>query len=556
MSWLMRRSSWTLGYAKLHSVGWVSDHSPLGNPTIELGSETRKAPNMSADQVAVQEFLRTHASSGPSTADEVVQTHAALIFLHKTEALKIKRAVRYDYLDTTTLDLRERLLRRELELNTAGAPGLYRDVVAVTRERDGTLALGGAGVPIEWVLRMERFPATAELSTMAERGQIDAALADTLGREVSRYHANAPRREALGAILIEEIIDELWRVFVGMEKELGADQTRRFIEASHAAHHCLGKLLNDRTQAGWVRRCHGDLHLRNFVMWQGLPTPFDALEFDERLGTCDVLYDLAFLLIDLSHRSLNRIAHGVFDSYMAAARAESHLAALAALPLFAAIRSAILAMVEVQTARFRDDPGPLIRDASRYLAEAIEHLKPRPVFLVAIGGLSGSGKTTVANLMAPGLGAYPGALHLSSDRERKAQFGVAPETHLPADAYRPRVSQRVYDALRQKARLALHAGHSVILDAVHNAAEDRRLAEQVATDIGCRFLGLWLEADTDVRIARLDQRRPGASDADAEIARRQASLDTGEIKWTRLGTSASPGDTVAMALKALALPAA
>lgn len=486
------------------------------------------------DQSAAVAFLKANATCGSSIAHDVIQTHAALIFLHNTEALKIKRAVRYDYLDFSTLDQRKKMLQREIDLNSDAAPGLYHDVVALTQEADGGLALDGAGPVVEWVLRMTRFPADAELSSLADAGLIDNRLSESLGQSIADYHRNAPRRTEDGRVLIREIIEELGREMGAMHPQLDAATVEAFLQGSDKELVRVDGLLKARTQAGWIRRCHGDLHLRNLVMWQGVPTPFDALEFDERLGTCDVLYDLAFLLMDLSHWKLDAAANLVMNAYLFHSKTDDHYAGLAALPLYLAIRAGIRAMVDVQTAAVSSDNPDLIADAQSFLNLALAFLKPSAPRLFAIGGLSGSGKTTVARQVAPIVGAFPGAVHLRSDLERKAYFDVPPFEKLPASAYRTEVSDKIYQIMRSKARLALAAGHAVILDAVHATPDEREMAEAIATDAGCAFTGIWLDADTALRVARVGKRGQDASDADTDVGLRQDNLQVGDMKWHRL----------------------
>lgn len=265
---------------------------------------------MQEDVIAFLSSSGAHPGGGPV---DVVQTHGALIFLAGDVALKIKRAVRYDYMDLSTLELREAMLHRELELNKPVAPKIYHDVVPVTRAADGSLALKGKGDPVEWVLRMWRFPAKDELSVVADAGGIDDGLANDLGKAVFSYHSQTPQRCRDGAGLIRNILDELDRVFADMKAPLGAELIDQFHRESRAVLARAAPFLQERTNAGHVRRCHGDLHLRNLVLLDGKPVPFDALEFDEELGTCDVLYDLAFLIMDLQHRHLvRRVA--IFDS--------------------------------------------------------------------------------------------------------------------------------------------------------------------------------------------------------------------------------------------------
>ncbi len=492
-------------------------------------------------QAAVVSFL---AGLGPS---QTIETHGAIVVLLPDEALKIKRAVRYDYLDFSTLELRHRMLERELELNAPAAPGLYRDVVPITLEADGSLAISGSGTVAEWVLRMARFPAEAELSHLADIGKIDDALATELGQAIAAYHAQNPVRDEDGAALIAEILDELETVFSTMRAELGPAAVDQILIELRAEHEVQAPLLRQRSAAGWVRRCHGDLHLHNIVMWEGKPALFDALEFDERLGTCDVLYDLAFLLMDLAHRGLGRAANRVLNTYLFDSGSDDQIDGLAALPLFLAVRAAIRAMVDVQTARFSKAPDPLIREARGFLSQASRFLSPPPPQLIAIGGLSGTGKTTLANALAHRFGAFPGAFHIRSDLERKAHFGVPPMTRLPQAAYAPDISAAIYSRMEAKTERALRAGHAVLLDAVHGSPEERDMPEQLARRLNCPFSGIWLEAETETRVARVTDRRGDASDADARVAARQSSEQTGPISWTRLS---SAGDLAPLVTKA------
>ncbi|MGD9418925.1 MAG: AAA family ATPase [Verrucomicrobiota bacterium JB025] len=503
-------------------------------------------------QAEVVAFLKDPATHDTSDAVEVVETHAAHVFLAGGDAYKIKRAVRYDYLDYSMLPMRRAALERELELNGRAAPGIYRDVVAITRDGDGRLRIGGAGEPVEWVLRMARFRAEDELANVAERGALDVAMAETLGESVARYHAMAAvRRGKPGSVLIGQILDELEREFAGLSAELPADDTNGFLGAARARLARDAGLLDARTAAGRVRRCHGDLHLRNFVLIDGAPVPFDALEFDEELGTCDVLYDLAFLLMDLRHRGLGGAANAALNAYLRTTDREAELAGLRVLPMFIGVRAAISAMVAVQTARARGSDAGKLADGRQFLADARAALAPVAPALVAIGGMSGAGKTTLARALAPDAGAVPGAVHLRSDVERKAMLGVAPTARLPDAAYAPEVSARVYERLVKFAGIALRAGHAVVADAVYLRPEDRRAIAEVARACDAGFSGLWLDAGEDVLVARVDARRGDASDADARVVRLQRDHAPDRLDWQRIDASGPVSRTIGLARAAL-----
>ncbi|UWQ85690.1 bifunctional aminoglycoside phosphotransferase/ATP-binding protein [Leisingera caerulea] len=487
-------------------------------------------------------FLSSPSAYGSDGPVEVVTTHSAHVFLTGGLAFKIKRAVRYSYLDFSSLDSRKAVLERELALNAPAAPEIYDRVVAVTRDASGGLALDGAGAPVEYVLRMHRFPREAELSRIADAGGLTVDLAARLGSAVAAYHADAERRGADGAVLIREIIDELREAFDGMEPVLGRGRVAAFLDRTEQVFAQAAPRLTERSDAGYVRRCHGDLHLRNLVMINGRPVPFDALEFDERLGTCDVFYDFGFLLMDLLHRGAAAQANAALNSYLQAA---GDYGGLAALPLFMALRAAIRAMVTVQ-GMAGSGSDEAAGDARNYLDLAADCLAAAPPRLVAVGGLSGTGKTTVAARVAPLLRPAPGAVHLRSDVERKALFGAAPLDRLPAEGYGPDVTAKVYARLLDLAEQALRAGHSVIVDATFLEAGYRKQALALAARLGVPFDGIWLHADPAVLEQRIAARTGDASDADADVLHAQLKRSADPAGWTRIACGGEAGQVAGL----------
>jgi uncharacterized protein len=500
-------------------------------------------------QAGVIAFLEDPASHGIGEAVEVVTTHSAHVFLAGDRAYKIKRAVKYNYLDFTALETRRKIIKRELELNAPGAPMIYDRVVAITRDATGGLTFDGPGEAVEYALAMQRFAREDELHRIAEAGGLSVAIAEALGAVVADLHAAAPRRDVDGAALIGEILDELAEAFAGMEDVLGTGRLASFLERARAEFDTTGSLLATRAQQGFVRRCHGDSHLKNIVMIDGGPVLFDALEFDERLGTTDVFYDFAFLLMDLLHRGLPQQANAALNRLLARS---GDLEGLATLPLFLAVRAAIRAMVAVQTMADRAPDG-LARDARAYLDHALAFLAPPPARLLAIGGVSGSGKTTIAARLAPRLGPAPGAVHIRSDFERKAMFEVDPRVPLPPEAYRPELNRKVYDRMLAKAETALAAGHAAILDATFLDVGEREAAEALAEAQGVRFDGLWLSADAATLEARVAARRGDASDADVTVLHAQLARAPEAGGWAGIDARGAPEEVAARAALALGL---
>ncbi|SNR84869.1 AAA family ATPase [Puniceibacterium sediminis] len=492
------------------------------------------------DQSEAIRFLQDGAGRGAPA--QRIDTHGAMIFLIGQEALKIKRAVKYDYMDLSTVEKRHAMLEREFELNRGTAPSIYKSVLPLVRAPDGTVTMGGSGDILEWILCMNRFPQEAELTQIAQDRGIGDDLAQALGTAVADYHETTPVKRLNAYSLIGEILDELDRVFAAMNMALGGDP-EAFIAQSRQIWADRANDLAQRSREGHVRRCHGDLHLRNIVMIDGVPTPFDALEFDERLGTCDTLYDLAFLLMDLDHLGMTHAANLVLNAYLARRSLDLSESGLSLLPLYLSLRAAIRAMVEVQTSAVASLGNDNKRDARAYLTQALAYLEPTAPTLVAIGGYSGTGKTTIARAISHQIGNSPGAIHIRSDVLRKRLLHRDPLDRLGNEGYTPGITDRTYDAIRRQARQVLDQGHSAILDAVHGDPEARHAAEAVAKASGCDFIGIWLESSTQTRLSRVTSRKPDASDADAAVVNKQAVADPGPINWHRVDTD-QPMDAV------------
>lgn len=466
-------------------------------------------------------FLEAGGIGGPV---ERIETHAAIIFLAGDRAFKLKRAVRYSFLDFSTLARRRAALEAELRLNRRTAPGLYKRLVPVTMGPDGELELGGSGDIVEWLLEMVRFPAEARLDAVASRGALDHRSAERLGATVARFHdALAPNRDRGGAENLRSVIAGNAGDLRSLVPEVFEDAlVQRVTSRIEDAWVSAAPLLDARRTAGLVRHGHGDLHLANIVLLEGEPVPFDCLEFDPALAITDVLYDLAFLIMDLLAHDANEAACATLQAWLDA-RLEDE--GLALLPLFMAVRATVRAKVEGFTARTSSAEAAAEERraaAARYLHLADRLLDPKPARLIAVGGRSGTGKSSVARALAPGLGTLPGASILRSDVVRKRLHGCPLDRRLPEAAYVPAVSERVFEALASRARSILRAGYTVICDAVYGLPSQRARLAETARAAGVPFEGIWLEAPLEVLEMRVQRRAGDASDADVEVVHRQA----------------------------------
>ena len=481
-----------------------------------------------------------------------IDTHAASVFLDGKRALKIKRAVQFPFLDYSTLDKRKAACEEEIRINRPLAPQIYHRVVAITEEPDGSVQIDGPGRPIEYAVEMSRFDESQTLDHLAKDGPLDETLASAAADAIVASHAAAPRSD--GRAWVSSIPGLIDGNDSGLRtgNHLEADAIGQLGRASHATFLRLRPLLEERGRLGFVRRCHGDLHLANIVSIDQQPVLFDAIEFDARIATVDVLYDLAFTLMDLLRHDQARAANIVLNRYLAATPPDN-LGALSVLPLFMSIRAAIRAQVAL--ARLKpprcDDPE-ILDDARRYFDLARVLIQPAAPRLIAVGGLSGTGKTVLARALAPFVAPSPGAIVLRSDVVRKQMFGVKDTQRLPPSAYTPEVTARVYDTLAQHARRVLAQGHSAIIDGVFAAEEERDAIAALARERNVPLNGLYLVADLATRQARIGRRRGDASDATQEVAAQQEGYNIGHVGWATIDASGTQEQTLQSCRDAIA----
>jgi len=486
-----------------------------------------------------------------------IETHAAVILLAGERAWKLKKPVRFGYLDFSTPERRGRALEEELRLNRRNAPELYLALHKVTRDAAGAYRLDGEGRIVDWVLEMRRFPDDALLADRADAGRLDEGLLLDLADHIVALHGAADvRQEEEGAGRLRCVVGNNRASMAAFPDILPPEAVGRLEAHLLRAIDARAGLLDRRAREGHVRHVHGDLHLGNIALVEGRPVAFDRLEFDAGLATIDLLYDLAFLLMDLWQRGLKREASLVFNRYLDLSPGEEDGVGL--LPLFMAVRASIRAHVLAASA----DQGQEGRATEKAVAKARAYLalalwlaerltqEASPCCLVAIGGLSGTGKSTLARALAAEVGPAPGARILRSDVLRKRLAGVAPEETLPGQAYTRASSGEVYGELARLAARALDAGAAVIADAVFSSPEERA---QIAGVPACRhspFAGLWLVLGEAGRVSRVETRRKDASDATADVVRMQTRRHPDQPEDWIILDAAGAGEAVASRARA------
>jgi aminoglycoside phosphotransferase family enzyme/predicted kinase len=436
----------------------------------------------------------------------VIETHISYVLFDRGTAYKIKKAVRLPFLDFTTLDKRGFYCREELRLNARLAPSIYRDVVAITGTPDAPV-IGGSGPAIEYAVRMREFDQNGLLSRVIARDELTTARVDALAAAVADVHRRAPRAAAEAPYgRPEDILGDARANFAGMD---GVDALRDWTEAEGAR--CTGAFLA-RRQQGFVRECHGDLHLGNIALVDGEVTLFDCIEFNPTMRWIDVMSDVAFLVMDLLDHRRPDLAARFLNAYL---ERTGDYDGLAVLRFYTVYR----AMVRAKVASIAQD------DATRcgYVELATHEIAPRRPSLVITHGVAGSGKSTRAQALVDA-----GAIAIRSDVERKRLRG------LPADArtasateggiYTEDASRDTYTRLAALARTVVEAGYTVVVDATFLKRQQRDLLRGVAGNLGVPFLIAECSAPVaalEERVARRLDAGRDASEATLEVLTRQ-----------------------------------
>jgi hypothetical protein len=387
---------------------------------------------------------------------------------------------------------------------------------------------------------------------MAATGRFSRSLAVRLADAIAAFHARAvPTPHQGGVAGMRDVVEDNARALTAAADVLPPVRVRALARGWQEALDREGPLLESRRAGGFVRQCHGDLHLRNIVMLDDAPTLFDAIEFNDAFACIDVWYDLAFLLMDMLARGLAVDANLLFNQYLLRT---SDIGGLPLLPFFLSTRAAVRAKTSLASAALDADAsrrGDFEARAREYLALAERCAagtgRPR---LIAIGGRSGAGKSTLAVQLAPLVGGPPGAVVLRSDVLRKVLRHHEPGERLGAEAYTEAVTAAVYHVLGVRAADLLRSGATVIVDATFLSPDARQAVARVAAEAGVPFAGVWLDAPADTMTARLRRREHDASDATVEVLHQQLARDPGTIPWTRVEASGDPA-TLAASLRTL-----
>ncbi|WP_414542720.1 AAA family ATPase [Nostoc sp. CCY0012] len=467
----------------------------------------------------IQQMLQPGFYPHPVTEPiQLIQTHVSYVLLTGDYAYKLKKPVNFGFLDFSTLEKRQHFCHEELRLNQRSAAELYLEVLPVT-VNDEEYHLGGTGKAVEYALKMRQFPQELLFTTLFEQGKLTEDHMEELGRVVAQYHAQAAINDyirSFGEILqVRAAFDENYQQ---TEKYIGGPQTKpQFKETKQYTDKFFierPELFTSRIENNYIRECHGDLHLRNIALWQGKITLFDCIEFNEPFRFVDVMYDVAFTVMDLEARQRQDLGNAFLNAYV---EETGDWEGLQVLPLYLSRQAYVRAKV---TSFLLDDPNvpaaakeEATKTAADYYKQSWEYTKPQQGKLFLMSGLSGSGKSTTAKYLARQLG----AIQIRSDAVRKHLGGISLRERGGDDLYTPEMTQKTYARLLNLGIILANQGFNVILDAKYDKEQLRQEAIAQAKIHQIPLQIIYCTAPLEVVQERLANRSGDIADATVDL---------------------------------------
>ncbi|MDD5329311.1 MAG: AAA family ATPase [Sulfuricella sp.] len=499
-------------------------------------------PTLAQQQTLIESLRRTLEQPV-----EVVETHISWVLLAGDYAYKIKKAVNLGFLDFGTLEKRRFYCAEELRLNRRLAPDLYLEVVPIAGSAEQPV-LGGAGPAIEYAVKMRRFPQSAMLDQVLRRGELTAATIDAIARKIAGFHASiavAGSDSPFGTA--ERVHQPVAENFAQIRAQRGGASHPELGELeqwSEREYRARQAAFAARKARGFIRECHGDLHLGNIVLIDGEVVPFDGIEFNENLRWIDIVSEAAFLAMDLQDRQQPRLARRFLNAYL---ERTGDYGGLEVLRYYLAYRAMVRAKVAAIRIAQSDPAGAeqeqLQNMLNGYIELAQGYTRPGKPFLAITHGLSGSGKTTATQALLEAMEVF----RVRSDVERKRLYGLKPEAHSASRTgvgiYSPEATRRTYGKLAGLARDIVLSGFPVIVDAAFLKRRERAAFRELARQLGVPFAILDLTAPEQLLRQRVELRRQDGHDAsEADIAVLESQLRFGEALEDDELTGAIPVD--------------
>lgn len=488
----------------------------------------------------IRSLLRPDIYAHTVTEIDLIETHISWVILTGEFAYKIKKPVNLGFLDFSTLDKRRFCCNEELRLNSRLAAEIYREVVSITGTPDQP-ELNGTGETIEYAVKMVQFPQQAQLDVMLKNGELERHHMDAIAGLVSEFHQQTDIAAAETAYgdpqhVYQPVAENFAQIRQHLHTNRYDAQLSSLEHWSQSAFETLNPLFEQRKRDGFIRECHGDMHLRNLVWFNGKPLAFDCLEFNPALRWIDTLSEVAFLVMDLQDREQPQLAQRFLNTYL------EQCGDYQGMPVFrfylsyrALVRAKVDAIRAGQKGIAENDRLEAEDEFHAYLKLAqtyTQHGKPK---LIITRGMSASGKSTLTLPLLE----LMGAIRIRSDIERKRLFNIDLASNSKADIdkgiYSAEAGIKTYQKLRHLAESVLDAGYPVVIDAAFLKHDQRQPFMQLAIDKKVSFIILEFTASADTLRQRIKARTDDVSDADLSVLEHQLatakSLDESELPY-------------------------
>lgn len=448
---------------------------------------------------------------------ELIQTHVSFVLLTGDYVYKVKKPVNFGFLDYSTLEKRRHFCEQELVMNKRGAGEIYLEVLPISQSGEA-YQLGG-NEPVEYTLKMKQFPQEALFVNLFEQDKLSEKDLEELGKVVANFHKQCPSNDYVRtfgkASQIRQAIDENYQQTVkyigGPQTQQQFDETKKFTDSFFEEKE---DLIESRIANNWIRECHGDLHIRNIALWQDKILLFDCIEFNEPFRFVDVMFDIAYAVMDFDARNRPEFGNAYLNTYI---EQTGDWEALEVLPLYLSRQSYVRAKV---TSFLLDDPAVSAEEkqkasdiAAQYYKLAWQYTQPKQGKLILMSGVSGSGKSTTAKQLALRLN----AIHIRSDAVRKHLAGIALNERGGAEVYTAEMTQKTYSRLLELGTKLALAGWTVILDAKYDRQSLRQDVIKQAEKHQLPLQIYHCTAPEEVLRERLEKRTGDIADATADL---------------------------------------
>lgn len=490
-----------------------------------------ECPAMSVSETdpLIQALAKPGVLDSPERDVEVMETHISWVLLAGDYAYKIKKPLDLGFLDFSTLEKRYRACLDELRLNRRLAPEIYLSVVPIFGSRDDP-HLSGTGEPVEYAVKMRRFSQDRLLSTLLTKQQVTAELVDRLARKVADFHLSLPAAAPDSPWgTAEAVWEPVAQNFRQIESSPLGEEFSAELESlqcwSRTEYEARRPQIVQRRSDGWVRECHGDMHLGNMVADDGDVIIFDCIEFNAALRWIDTMSEVAFLVMDLTDRDAPELAARFLNRYL---ELTGDYAGLSVLRFYLVYRAMVRA--KVNAIRFQQENAEegsateAKAEAANYLSLATRFIHPSRPFIALTYGLSGCGKTTYAQALLE----RTFALRIRSDVERKRLAGLLPEARsrsvLDQGIYQREMTEKTYRRLLELCEATVAAGWPVIVDATFLQEQQRAPFLALARSVDAPLVILEFTASTETleqRIRRRDAEKSDATEATLEVLHEQ-----------------------------------